>query len=129
MVKGVAVRGEYLTAVINHGNLTLLGLERWGDIDVSTAPAVGADAALATVRAHADPFVITGTWGKTERILVATAKTQVTGRSAAATATGSRGSCGPSSWATPASTRRSWTPSRASCCRSRTPTITRPSAR
>ncbi len=80
VVKGVAVRGEYLSAVINHGNLTLLGLERWGDIDTSTTPTVGADDALSAVRAHANPFVMTGTWGKTERILVATAKAQAAGQ-------------------------------------------------
>ncbi|MDH3404237.1 MAG: hypothetical protein OEP45_11515, partial [Acidobacteriota bacterium] len=74
VVKGVPVRGSYLTAVINHGNLVLFAANNWGDVDVSTVPDVSAEDALATVQAHVEPFTITGSWGKTEMILVPTAR-------------------------------------------------------
>ncbi len=40
-VDGIPVRGAGLTATINHGNLVLLGLDRWGDVAVSTKPTLG----------------------------------------------------------------------------------------
>jgi hypothetical protein len=40
VVAGVPVRGAALTAVVNHGNLVLLGLDRWGDVAPPPAPAV-----------------------------------------------------------------------------------------
>ncbi len=79
VVNGVPVRGEYLSAVINHGNLTLLGLAQWGDVDVATTPSVTGDAALTTARDHARPFASATTWGKTELTLVATSKDQAAG--------------------------------------------------
>ncbi len=74
IVDGVAVRGSYLNAVINHGNLILLGTNSWGDIDISTAPALSTDAALAVVQAHLEGLPIDRTWGKSEVILVPVAR-------------------------------------------------------
>ena len=74
VVKGVPVRGSYLTAVINHGNLVLFGAHQWGDVEASTTPSVLADTAMATVQAFAEPFVITDEWAKTHLILVPTVR-------------------------------------------------------
>ncbi len=52
VVEGVPVRDAKLTAVVNHGNLVLLGADRWGDVHVGTVPSIGADGAAAVVRDH-----------------------------------------------------------------------------
>jgi hypothetical protein len=44
-VGGVPVRDSRLTAVINHGNLVLLGLENWGPVDTPLSPAISAEVA------------------------------------------------------------------------------------
>src|ERR1051325_1378904 len=61
-VKGVPVRDSSLKATINHGNLVLLGIQKWGDVEIGTAPALAAEAALAKVAAHLGPHPITGAW-------------------------------------------------------------------
>ncbi len=38
--RGLPVWGSYLSAVINHGNLVLLGTRRWTDVEVSLEPTV-----------------------------------------------------------------------------------------
>ena len=60
--------------MINHGNLVLFGAETWGDIKVTTAPTLQADAALALVQTHAAPYVTTDEWAKTELIVVPTSR-------------------------------------------------------
>jgi hypothetical protein len=60
MIRGVAVRDSGLTAVINHGNLVLLGLQNWGDLPAPAAAGVGADQARGTVVEHARPFPVAG---------------------------------------------------------------------
>jgi len=45
-VNGIPVRHGRLAATINHGNLVLLGTETWGDVEVDTRPAIGAERAL-----------------------------------------------------------------------------------
>ena len=50
---GIPVRDSYLHAVINHGNLVLLGANQWGDIDLSTSPDVSHDAARFEISANA----------------------------------------------------------------------------
>ena len=72
--EGLPVRGNHLAATINHGNLVLLGTENWGDINVSTVPQVSERAADDAVRSHVAPAEVNGSWGKTELILVPTAK-------------------------------------------------------
>ena len=47
--EGIPVEGSYLTAVINHGNLVLLGTRRWGDINTSLEPAISGDQAAAAL--------------------------------------------------------------------------------
>jgi hypothetical protein len=74
--EGVPVRGSYLTGTINHGNLSLFGEHKWGDIKTSTVPGIPESAARGAVQAHVGPFSINGTWGKTELILVPTARGQ-----------------------------------------------------
>ncbi len=73
-VDGVPVRDSYLNAVINHGNLVLFGTNRWGDVEVSTAPQISADVAMEAVQAHVEPFAIIDTWKKPELILVPTSR-------------------------------------------------------
>ncbi len=68
--EGVPVRGSYLTAVINHGNLVLFGAVNWGDIEVSTRATLAGDQALGRVQRHVDPLTIAGTRGKTHLVLV-----------------------------------------------------------
>lgn len=61
-VGGVPVRGSSLKATINRGNLVLLGTQKWGDVEATSAPTLAAEAALAKVAAHLRPFAITGAW-------------------------------------------------------------------
>jgi len=68
---GLPVRGSYLTAVINHGNLVLMGANRWGDIHLNTSASVSAEEARALVQAHVGPFAVDG-WGKSELTVVPT---------------------------------------------------------
>jgi len=60
VVKGIAVRDSGLTAVINHGNLILLGLQNWGSVDAAVSPARSLAEAKAVVAAHLQPFAFTG---------------------------------------------------------------------
>jgi len=45
-IDGVPIRGSYLVATINRGNLVLFGAENWGDVNISTQP--GSSARQAT---------------------------------------------------------------------------------
>lgn len=56
-IDGIPVRGAAVTASVNHGNLVLLGTERWGAIDVSTVPTLSSEAAIARLKEHLAPFV------------------------------------------------------------------------
>ena len=50
------MRDSGLTAVINHGNLVLLGLQNWGDVGRGdAAAAIAADARAAIEGARASP--------------------------------------------------------------------------
>jgi hypothetical protein len=69
-VKGVPVRGSYLSAVVNSGNLIIFGAENWGDIDVSTEPTVGRQEAWAALQSHVEPFTVAGEWNKSALELV-----------------------------------------------------------
>ena len=57
--QGFAVRDSFLTAVVNHGNLVLLGATNWGNLNLQIRPRVSSDAALATLAAHRSPFSLT----------------------------------------------------------------------
>jgi hypothetical protein len=54
-VAGVPVRGSFVNAVVNHGNLVLLGARHWGDVEVATTPTVPAAVAVAVFEAHVAP--------------------------------------------------------------------------
>ena len=60
VVDGIPVRDSGLTAVINHGNLVLLGLQSWGTLDASPRPALTPAQARAVVAGHVRPLVVTG---------------------------------------------------------------------
>ena len=45
-IQGIPVRDAYLSFTINHGNVILWGLEKWGTIDVSLIPAVSKDESI-----------------------------------------------------------------------------------
>ena len=55
---GIPVRDSGVTAVINHGNLVLLGLQSWDEARRPAPAAIGAAAARAVVESHARPFVV-----------------------------------------------------------------------
>ncbi len=60
LVQGLPVRDSSLQAVINHGNLVLLGARNWAAVAVSTQPAVGAAAAEQTLQSHLGAPAIDG---------------------------------------------------------------------
>jgi hypothetical protein len=70
LVDGVPVRGSYVSAVFNNGNLVLFGTETWGDVETSTLPTIGEYEAYALVQSHVEPFTIVGEWDKRELVLV-----------------------------------------------------------
>ena len=70
-VDGLPVRGARFTAVINHGNLVLIGVERWGDINVSLQPALSAEQALTAVGVFAYPAQLAAATERAELALVA----------------------------------------------------------
>ncbi len=74
VVGGVPVRGSYLTAVVNSGNLVLIGTEKWGDIDVATRPSVSGEVAWKAVRSYVQPHAPSGPATKSELVLVPLAK-------------------------------------------------------
>jgi hypothetical protein len=54
---GIPVRGSGATAIVNRGNLVLLGLEHWGDVRAAM-PLIEAGDARRVVEGHVEPFVI-----------------------------------------------------------------------
>lgn len=48
-VDGIPVRDSYLTAVIRHGNLVLLGTRNWGDVTVARSAGISSDLAEASL--------------------------------------------------------------------------------
>ena len=55
---GLPVRGAGFTAVLNHGNLALMGSNAWGDIKLDLSPLYSADQARAAVAKFLQPFAI-----------------------------------------------------------------------
>jgi len=58
VVGGIKVRDSGLTAIINHGNLVLLGLQNWGTVDATPQPVVTAVDAEAALAAYVRPFKV-----------------------------------------------------------------------
>lgn len=69
---GLRVRGSYLHAVINHGNLVLWGAVKWGTIDVPPAANLAASDALAVARNHVGAAGQQLDWRKPELMFVPT---------------------------------------------------------
>ncbi len=65
IVNGIAVRNSFVTAVINHGNLTLFGTRNWSDMIATKTPSIDADEAQNSVEFHLDTFASKAHWGKT----------------------------------------------------------------
>jgi trimeric autotransporter adhesin len=59
-VGGLAVRESGLTAIINHGNLVLFGLQNWADVGTPAAASIGGDRARSAVAEHVRPFPVAG---------------------------------------------------------------------
>jgi trimeric autotransporter adhesin len=82
---GIPVRGSYLSATINHGNMVLLGTHAWAD---RTPPAagrrIGADEAVFAGESFLLPAKVTGQWAPAELVYVPMAR----GRNAATVAVG-----------------------------------------
>ncbi len=67
---GVPVRGSHLTAVINHGNLVLLGVEKWAATGLATHPRVTAGQANRALLAHLQPLQPAGFLADPELLVV-----------------------------------------------------------
>ncbi len=68
--EGLPVRDSYLTAVVNHGNLVLLGFRNWGPVQLPATPAISVARAREVVRAHLAPLVFSRFWGRPEMAIV-----------------------------------------------------------
>jgi len=58
VVGGIPVRDNSIGAAINHGNLILLGVQKWADVNVPRAPGVSAGAAKDAVAAYLRPLAV-----------------------------------------------------------------------
>jgi len=63
VVDGVPVRDSYVQAVLNGGNLVLLGSRSWGKIDVSRQPSLSAPDAVTAIERYLDSKKVTGVAG------------------------------------------------------------------
>ena len=52
VVAGIPVRDNSIGAAINHGNLILLGLQKWGDVGAGPTASISAESARDAVRGH-----------------------------------------------------------------------------
>jgi trimeric autotransporter adhesin len=67
-VNGVIVRDGTMVAVVNHGNLVLIGFQNWAPATlVPTDPALSADQAKGVAAAHVSPAVFTADGKKARR--------------------------------------------------------------
>jgi len=78
VINGIPVRGSYLTATINNGNLTLFGANSWGDVKTSTTPSISESDALEAVQSHAGGYTIKGAWRASELQLIPVARVENT---------------------------------------------------
>ncbi|MGH9379895.1 MAG: hypothetical protein ACRD2Z_04705, partial [Thermoanaerobaculia bacterium] len=58
--QGIPVRGSYLKATINSGNLLLLGQRGWGDLALDPAPGVSSGQAERSLRQHLGTVPVSG---------------------------------------------------------------------
>ena len=52
VVAGIPVRDNSIGAAINHGNLVLLGLQKWGEVNAAPTPSISAESARDAVRGY-----------------------------------------------------------------------------
>lgn len=63
-VHGIPVRDSNVALGINHGNVTLFGVEKWGDINISLVPTISAERAVETAfhyiggKVSGDEFIV-----------------------------------------------------------------------
>ena len=58
VLAGIPVRDARLTAVVRHGNLVLLGTDRWADVPATIAPAIAEPDARLRVARHVAPHEV-----------------------------------------------------------------------
>jgi S-layer homology domain len=58
IVDGIPVRDNSVGAAINSGNLVLLGIQKWADVDAVRTPGIPAETAEEAVRSHLRPMQI-----------------------------------------------------------------------
>ena len=73
-IDGIPVRGSYLTAVINRGNLILFGAQHWGERPPLPRTRLSANAAQDAAQSFFYPMAPEGTWGKPELVWIPTAE-------------------------------------------------------
>ncbi|MCP4656315.1 MAG: hypothetical protein GY856_12955, partial [bacterium] len=75
-IDGIAVRGSYITAVVNHGNLVLFGAHQWGDRGDAAQgrPQLNREEVQAAAADYVAPLY--ASWGKSEQIYVPMARGQ-----------------------------------------------------
>jgi hypothetical protein len=72
---GIPVRGSYLSATINHGNMVLLGTHAWADrAPASNGRRIGADEALFAAEGFLLPARVTGQWAPAELVYLPMAR-------------------------------------------------------
>ena len=76
-IDGIPVHDSYVSAVINHGNLVLMGAHRWGDVVVPTKPRLDIEGALVEAHKYLEPLEISDFWGKNDLLIVALARQQL----------------------------------------------------
>ena len=64
-IGGIPVEGSFISATIGQGNLTLMTVNRWGDVR-PTVSRLSADDAIDAVRNYLAPLNVTGEWAKHE---------------------------------------------------------------
>ncbi len=72
---GIPVRDSYVTGVISHGNLTLMGTHQWGGRPApSNRPRLTAEQARFEAEAYLAPLAVTREWGPPELVYVPMAR-------------------------------------------------------
>ncbi|MCP4246430.1 MAG: hypothetical protein GY778_05210, partial [bacterium] len=72
-IGGIPVRGSHLGGVINHGNLVLLGIHRWGTTGAAV-PRLSVEQASAALSGYLLPLQVNGEWNKPRQLFVPMSK-------------------------------------------------------
>ncbi|MEO1085642.1 MAG: endopeptidase, partial [Acidobacteriota bacterium] len=78
---GIPVRGSQISAVISHGNLILMGMQKWGDrgkFDNNRAP-LDIDQVMIKVESYLSPLKVQREWAKPELVYLPMNTTSVRG--------------------------------------------------